>query len=76
MMRWAANSFNGWVFVWWIAAFVALTLQLEALLYCCLFAATLKTLHGLLNWERQCKTCGSDDVIPADSPVGRRLLAD
>lgn len=69
-------GFNATFLLLWLATgalFVAGAVALAGLF---LLLAGAKTVLAFFQWKRVCRTCKSGEILPADSPVGRKLLAE
>ncbi len=68
-------GFNAWFAFFWTAAFICMWVGLYAAFTVFLVLALLKTFTAFFDWRTVCAACGSAEIIPADSPVGRKILA-
>jgi hypothetical protein len=50
---------------------------LEIVLWCCfLLPGLLYSAWRIAKRGKTCEACGSGDVVPADTPIGRKLIAE
>lgn len=68
------NGFDGWFFGLWAATTLVAFTLLPPLLFLALFiAAIVKTVKALFGSGSRCGACGSQELVPAESPVGQKL---